>query len=337
MGSARTRLRDIAEKTGFSANTVSLALRDSPRIPEATRALIRKTADDLNYLPNRIAQSLVSQRSMMVGLLLTDIMNPILTRVAQEVAGTLADEGYATIFAASSQLLQREKDVIATLRERQVDGILVYPTEHRQTAHLRKLRDFGLPIVSLSPDPHRGLDTVSSDDQQGALKGTQHLIERGRRKIALIDSGAPLGNTEKQSGYEMALQQAGVDLPAIYRVAAPGHGLKQGYEAMAGLWASGVRPDAILACNDSLALGVQLWCQENGVAIPGDLALVGFDNIEYARLSAVPITTIAYPVAEIARTAVARLLELIRVPGPLPPPRETAFDPALIVGASTGG
>lgn len=337
MGGSRTRLRDIAEKTGFSANTVSLALRDSPRIPEATRTLIRKAADDLNYLPNRIAQSLVSQRTMTVGLVLTDILNPILTRVAQEVAGTLADEGYATMLAASSQLLEREKDVLATLRERQVDGILVYPTQHRQTAHLHKLREIGLPIVSLSPDPHRGLDTVSSDDQQGALKGTQHLIARGRRKIALIDSGTHLGNTEKQAGYELALNEAGIDLPPVYRLTAQGHGLKQGYEAMAGLWADGLRPDAILACNDSLALGVQLWCQENGVSIPGDLALVGFDNIEYARLSAVPITTIAYPVAEIARTAVARLLDLIRDPGPMPPPRETAFDPALIVRASTGG
>jgi LacI family transcriptional regulator len=106
---------------------------------------------------------------------------------------------------------------------------------------------------------------------------------------------------------------------------------------MARLWAAGLRPDAILACNDSLALGVQLWCQENGVSIPSDLALVGFDNIEYARLSPVPITTIAYPVAQIARTAAARLLDLMRLPGPLPPARVTNFDPALIVRASTGG
>jgi LacI family transcriptional regulator len=337
VGEGRARLRDIAEKTGFSANTVSLALRDSPRIPEATRVLIRQAADDMNYLPNRIARSLVSQRSMTVGLVLTDIMNPILTQVAQEVAGTLADSGYATMLAASSQLIAREKAVLNALRERQADGVLVYPTEHRHTEHLHKLRASGLPIVSLSPDPHRGLDTVSSNDMQGALKGTLHLLERGRRRVALVDSGAPLGNTEKLTGYERALAESGLSLPPQYRVTAQGHGVRPGYEAMARAWAEGLRPDGVIACNDSVALGVELWLHEHGVSIPGDVALVGFDDIEYARVCAVPITTIAYPVAEIARTAVAKLLALIDLNGPLPPPEETAFEPALIVRASTGG
>lgn len=337
MAGARTRLRDIAEKTGFSANTVSLALRDSPRIPEATRTLIRKAADELNYLPNRIARSLVSQRSMTVGLVLTDILNPILTLVAQEVANRLADEGYATLLAASAQMLERELDVLAMLRERQADGVLVYPAEHRRTEHLHALRKMGLPVVSLSPDPQGGIDTVWSDDQKGAMAGTRHLIALGRRRIALVDSGAALGNTEKQSGYELALREAGLNLPAAFRVEAPGHGVEAGHAAMGRAWAGGLRPDAVLACNDSMALGVQLWCQENGVSIPGDVALVGFDDIEFARVSRVPITTLAYPASEIARSAVERLLVLMREPGPLPPPCEIAFEPALIVRASTGG
>jgi LacI family transcriptional regulator len=337
VGAGKPRLRDIAEKTGFSANTVSLALRGSPRIPEATRTVIRQAADELNYLPNRIAQSLVSQRSMTVGLVLTDIMNPILTQVAQEVAGALADRGYATMLAASSQLLSREKSLLSALRERQVDGVLVYPTEHRHTEHLHRLRDGGLPIVSLSPDPHRRLDTVSSNDRLGALKGTRHLLGRGRRRVALVDSGALRGNTAKLSGYEAALREAGLSLPAGYRVDAQGPGVQPGYDAMARAWGAGLRPDAVIASNDSLALGVELWLRENGVTIPDDVALVGFDDIEYARVCAVPITTLAYPAAQIARTVVAKLLSLIEVRAPLPAPEEIAFEPDLIVRASTGG
>ena len=337
MGHKRTRLRDIAEKTGFSANTVSLALRDSPRIPEATRLLIRKVADDLNYTPNRIAQSLVSQRTMMVGLVLTDTRNPILTQVAQEVSGILAEHGYATLFATSANDPMRERDVIATLRERQVDGMLVYPTEHDAVDHLYRLRDNGFPLVSLAPDGERRLDTVSSDDELGGLKATRHLLSLGRRKIALLDAATPLGNTEKLDGYLRGLAEAGIDLPKDWQVGVSDHGVKHGIDAMDELARRGVKPDAVLATNDSLALGVEIWCQKHGLRLPDDLALVGFDNIEFARLTAVPVTTVAYPVEQIVRAAVTRLEALMASDTPLPAPVQTAFEPELIVRASSGG
>jgi LacI family transcriptional regulator len=337
MGHKRTRLRDIAEKTGFSANTVSLALRDSPRIPEATRILIRKVADDLNYTPNRIAQSLVSQRTMMVGLVLTDTRNPILTQVAQEVSGSLAEHGYATLFATSANDPARERDVIATLRERQVDGMLVYPTEHDAVDHLYRLRENGFPLVSLAPDRQKRLDTVSSDDETGALKAVRHLVAKGRRNIALLDAATPLGNREKRDGYLKGLSEAGIALPDAWQIGVSHHGVKHGIDAMDELARRGVKPDAVLATNDSLALGVEIWCQKHGLRLPDDLALVGFDNIEFARLTAVPVTTVAYPVEQIVRAAVTRLEALMAGESPLPEPVQTAFEPELIVRASSGG
>ncbi|MCP4381095.1 MAG: LacI family transcriptional regulator [Hyphomicrobiales bacterium] len=337
MRKARVRLRDVADKTGFSTNTVSLALRDSPRIPPATRELIRKVAADLDYFPNRIAQSLVSRQSMTIGLVLTDIRNPILTQVAQEIARALSESGYATLFATSDNTTDREIDAIRAFRGRQVDGILIYPTEHRDIEHVRSLRDQGYPVVSLVSDREKALDTVSVDEHLGARKISEHLVAIGRRRIALLDSAAPLGNTEKQEGYVEALTEAGLPPDPALCVAVPGHGIEDGYRATAALWARGGRPDAIFATTDSVALGVQRWCEDNDLAIPGDIAIAGFDDIEYARLSSVPISTVVYPVEQIARTAVERLIELIGVNGPLPPPAERLLDPKLIVRQSTAG
>ena len=335
MGRPRTRLRDIAEKTGYSANTVSLALRESPRIPEKTRELIRKVADELNYLPNRIAQSLVSQRSMTIGLILPDLTNPILMQVASEVSRVLAGQGYATMFATSHRSLADEKEVIAALRERQCDGILIFPVVHSQTDHLARLRANLYPIVSFAPFTMGELDSVASDDEAGADAATTHLVGQGRTRIALIDAAAPHGNLGKRAGYLAALQRAGIspDPALIHEV--PGAGVNRGLEAMEAFAARGVRPDAVLATNDSLALGAELWCQQNGLTVPGDVALAGFDNIEFARLSPVPVTSVAYPVEVIVAAAVEKLRELIDAADKFPPATHQLIRPELLIRASS--
>src|SRR5690606_13503456 len=149
MGRPLVRLKDIADETGFSVNTVSLALRDSPRIPEETRATIRRTAEALNYLPNHIAKSLVNRETRTIGLVLTSITNPILTLVAQAIELRLAGRGYSTLFATSNGDHHEEKRVIEMLRSRQVDGMLIYPSSHRALDHIRRVRQAGQPVVLL--------------------------------------------------------------------------------------------------------------------------------------------------------------------------------------------
>jgi LacI family transcriptional regulator, galactose operon repressor len=335
MGKARVTLKDIARETGFSTNTVSLALRDSTRIPEATRDRIKLAAEALNYLPNQIAQSLVSQQTMTIGLILTDIRNPVLTQVAQEIGNLLSDRGYSTLFATSNNTVPKELDVVDTFRRRQVDGMLVYPTDHFHVEHLSRLRRMDYPIVSLVADPSRSLDTVSVNEVSGGYKATKHLISVGCRRIANLDAAAALGNTEKQEGYLKALKEAGIKSDKNLMVEVSGHGIGFGYSAIEKLWASGARPDAVVASNDSLALGVQRWCDDNGLKVPDDIAIVGFDNIEFGRFAAVPLTTVAYPVEQISRTAVDNLLSLVSAKGDLPSPVETLHDPELLVRKSS--
>jgi len=333
MGRPIVRLKDIADKTGFSVNTVSLALRDSPRIPEETRATIRRTAEALNYLPNHIAKSLVNRETRTIGLVLTSITNPILTLVAQAIELRLAGRGYSTLFATSNGDHHEEKRVIEMLRSRQVDGMLIYPSSHRALDHIRRARQAGQPVVLLVGDADAGVDVVGMDTRRGSRKAMRHLLESGHRRIGLIDGG---GNPDKRDGYREALAEAGIAPDDGLVAPPPTHSVAGGYAAMAELMARGGGMTAVLAATDSLALGALRWTQENGRRVPGDMAIVGFDNIEFAEYAATPISSVDYAVEQVTELAVERLIGLIGAEEDLPAPEVTLIEPELVVRASSG-
>ncbi len=335
MGKGTVRLKDIADRTGFSTNTVSLALRDSPRIPAETRELIRQAAASLNYLPNFIAKSLVSRETKTIGLVLTDITNPTLTHTAQAIELALAERGYATLFATSNNKLSEEKKVLELVRSRQVDGILIYPTSHRQIDHIRALRLANYPVVMLVGDPDSGLDAVCVDESRGAYKTTKHLIDIGHKRIGLIDGANPLGNREKRQGYVEALNEAGLEFDPALAVDPRGHSVIRGYLAMEALMATPAQPTAVFSANDSLALGALRWCIKHKLTVPDDMAIIGFDNIEFAEHAVVPLSSVNYPVDIVTELAVERLMSLITAGDELPTPRVTQIDPEVIVRDST--
>jgi LacI family transcriptional regulator len=336
MGKAIVRLKDIAEKTGFSTNTVSLALRGSPRIPEVTRQRISETAAALNYLPNQIAKSLVSRETQTIGLVLTDLTNPVLTRAAQAVEVQLAARGYGTLFASSNNNLEEEKRVIAMFRSRQVDGMLIYPTRHHQLDHILPLRRANYPIVLLAGDGETGIDTVGIDDTLGARKAVRHLLDRGHRRIGVLDHGPALGNLEKQAGYLAALAEAGLPVDPALIIDPEGLNAPAGLAGMQRLMSIDPRPTAVFAANDSLAIGALRWCQINHLRVPQDVAIIGFDNIDFTSFAGTPLSTVNYAIDSLSDLAVDRLMRLIAAGSILPPAIDTRIEPELIVRESTG-
>ncbi len=328
------RLRDIADKTGFSTNTVSLALRESPRIPLETRSIIQSAALELGYLPNQIAKSLVSRETRTIGLVLTDILNPTLTHTAQAVEMALAERGYGTLFATSNNTLSEEIKVVEIFRSRQVDGILIYPVKHRELDHLRSLRRFGLPIVLLIADRDAGIDGVSINDRIGVFQATRYLIGLGHRRIGFLDATRAAGNTEKFDGYRQALESGGIALDEDLVVPTNGHYGRQGFFALDTLMSGTKKPTAVVCDNDTLALGALHWCHKHKVCVPQDLAVMGYDNIAVSEFGTPPLSTVNYDVEAVSRLAVDRLMRLIGA-GELPEPRITQIDPELIIREST--
>lgn len=329
------RLRDIADKTGFSTNTVSLALRESTRIPLETRSIIQSAALELGYLPNQIAKSLVSRETRTIGLVLTDILNPTLTHTAQAVEMALAERGYGTLFATSNNTLAEEMKVVEMFRSRQVDGILIYPVRHRQLEHLRSLRRAGLPVVLLIADPDAGIDGVSVNDRSGIMQATRYLIGLGHRRIGFLDATRAAGNTEKFEGYQQALSASDIPFDPELVVPTNGHYARHGFFALETLMSGATKPTAVVADNDSLALGALRWCHKHKVRVPQDLAIMGYDNISFAEFGSPPLSTVNYDVETVSGMAVDRLMRLINAGDVLPEPRITLIDPELIVREST--
>jgi LacI family transcriptional regulator len=328
------RLKDIAEKTGFSANTVSLALRDSPRIPSETRDAIRRVAQELNYQPNHVARSLVSRETKTVGLILTDIMNPTLTRTAQQVELALAERGYATLLATSNHKISEEKRLTELFRSRRVDGLLVYPAVHNDLDHLKALRPH-FPVVALIAGPDTGLDAVSVDDRSGTRRAIRHLISLGHRRIGFLDPMTASGNDEKFEGYRQALSDAELPFDPALVVSTSGHYATSGYYALDNLMSVAHPPTAVFTHNDLLAFGALRWCHRNGRRVPQDIAIMGFDNIELTEFAEPPLTTMNYAVDVVSRMAVDRLLRLIAAGDQAPQPRVTLIDPELVVRETT--
>lgn len=335
MGRSAVRLKDIADKTGFSTNTVSLALRGSPRIPEHTREIIRAAASELNYLPNHIAKSLVSRETRTIGLVLTQVTNPALTETAQALELDLAGRGYGTLFATSNNETGDEIKVVEMFRSRQVDGMLVYPASLDRLDHIRRLRRANFPVVLLTHDPLGEIDSVSIDDRLGARRATEHLIGLGHRRIALLGGTDPGRKRHKFDGFVDALGAHGIALDETLFGRPAGPASADGYRAMDRLMQAAPPPTAIFAVTDTLAIGAMKWARDRNLHVPDDLAIIGFDNIEFADFAAVPLSSIEYAANVVARRAVRRLMTLIGAGDELPAPETALIDPALVVRQST--
>ncbi|MBL1420383.1 MAG: LacI family DNA-binding transcriptional regulator [Alphaproteobacteria bacterium] len=335
MGRIRVRLKDVAEATGYSVNTVSLVLRGSSRLPLKTRDLILKEAERQNYVPNQLARSLILQSTKMVGLVLTDIMNPTITKTARSIELDLAKAGYGVMFASSDNELANEKRALNHLQSSQVDGILIYPTNRNEISHIQNIAKSGYPILMLSDIPDAGLDVVAIDDIKGAHIAVSHLIEQGHKQIAILDGAKNLGNSDKYDGSFAAAEDAGLPSSALQIVDPEGHGAINGFAAMQKAWALTPRPTAIFASTDSLAIGAARWCREHDLRIPQDVAIVGFDNTEAAEFCSTPLTTINYDSEDVSKHAVERIISRIESDNMSDDTTITLIEPNLVIRESS--
>ena len=326
----RTRLKDIAEKTGYSINTVSVALRGGKRVPPETREIIVAAARELNYLPNALARSLANKSSRMVGIVLNNLMNPILTVSAELITAQLEDRGYQAVIVASHGDLEREKRALISLREHQVAGAMIYPTRQLSVDHIVAMRRSNFPVVLLAGIPRSDVDMICVNDHVGAHKLTKHLLALGHRRIAFVDIGPSQGNFRKFGGYAAAHEQMGleVDRRLVY-CPAGSNTVESGYRAAARVMVNEGPPTAVLASTDMAAIGVMSWCRDHGIRVPEDMSIAGFDDVEISAFLDVPLTTVCYSAQRLAQNAVARLTVLMEAGAELPPPKPRRSSPTL--------
>lgn len=335
----RVSIKDIAQAAGVSHSTVSRALSDSPLVNAITKARIQRLAQEMGYSPDAWARSLVMGRTQTIGLVVTTITDPFIAEIVQAIEQTACDYGYTVILATSNAEPEREIAAVEMLRSKRVDGVIV--TSSRVGAlyqeHLDRL---GVPVVLInSHREQRGPYTfsVNVDNQHGGCLATDHLIRLGHRRIAYVRG--PEGNSDdlaRQAGYRQALHRAGIAFdPALVL---PGTGrLGGGEEALPRLVRLAEPPTAVFCYNDMTAIGLLRAARRCNLSVPGDLAVVGFDDIPFASYVHPPLTTIAQPKFEMGRRAVEMALTLMGSRPQESPVSNVVVQGRLIVRASSGG
>lgn len=302
-------IADVAERAGVSKTTVSHALSGKRHVAPATRKRIEEVIEELGFRPNALARSLRIQRTQMVTLIIPDITNPYYPVLARGLQDALIKHGYHIFLCNTDGDKEQSIELIADAIHRQVDGIVV-SSLHPMAKEIEEFLTEDVPFISLGVSVnHPQIDQVATDDRQGALIATRYLLDQGHQRVGMISG--PFDMTpgkERHEGYQEALAEAQLRYDSLLVV--EGDFMRQsGKTAMHALMKLTERPTAIFCANDLMAIGAMDTARELGIAIPHDIAIVGYDDIEAASLVTPALTTIFNPAYEMGQTAGQMLLE----------------------------
>jgi LacI family transcriptional regulator len=329
-------LRDVAERAGVATGTVSNVLHSPDKVAPATLARVQQAIADLGYVPNAAARQLSRGKSGSIGLLVLDARNPFFNELAAGVDEAADLMGLAVLLATSSERTDRERLYLDRFEQSRVDGILVTPVGS-SIKQLRSIRDRGTPVVlldRLATTP--GFTSVAVDDIEGGGLAGQHLVDVGCRRIAFVGGPTSLEQVRNRlAGADRAVSAVGValtHLPTTRMSADEGQRIGQQIAAMS----PGERPDGVFAANDLLALAILQTLLLAGIRVPDEVAVIGYDDISFAALAAVPLSSVRQPSYQMGRRAMELLAGVMQdgaaAQGPL---RQVVFMPELVARAST--
>lgn len=329
------RMKDIARDLNVSVVTVSKVLRNHSDIGPATRERVLQRVKELGYQPNWVARSLVTRRTYIIGLVVPDLMHSFFAEVAKGVGRKIRPRGYNVVISNSEEDAQLEAQEVNLLLARQVDGLILASAQKPGQSDLfQRIEEHKVPVV-LIDRCISGLDLsyVGVDDEQVGLLATEHLIERGCRRIAHIRGPQISTGLGRLAGYRQALSRHGLRVASRY-VLAGDSGDSTGYEAMRRLLALDPPPDGVFCYNDPVAAGAMKAALEAGLRVPEDLAVVGAGNVHYSDLLRVPLSTVDQSSSQIGEHAADLLLDLVESKRPRRP-RTILLAPKLVVRDST--
>jgi DNA-binding LacI/PurR family transcriptional regulator len=331
----RATIYEVARAAGVSTATVSRALNGSAQVAERTRHRITEAIAALGYQPNHVARSLVLKATHTIAVLLPDITNPFFPALVKGVQLAADEEGYAVLLAHTGGDPAKEESYFQVLRGQQVDGVLLVGLVSAPES-LKGLVGRGLPVVTLDrPVDLPGSATVRVDHKAGGQLATEYLLELGHRRIAHISGPKGLGVTqERLDGYGRALSDHGVSFDEGL-IAEGDFSEDGGYRGIQELLRVRVRFTALFAANDLSAIGAMTALREYGLNVPGDVSVVGFDDIHVASYTSPKLTTIRQPIYDMGRAA-AKLLIDAREKKVSLKDKTMIFTGELVVRESTG-
>jgi LacI family transcriptional regulator len=334
---APVSIREVAAHAGVSVGTVSNVLNRPDIVSRPTRDRVQEAIKALGFVRNESARQLRAGRSRIIGLVVLDVANPFFTDVARGVEDEASLSGLAVILCNSDDQLPKETRYLELLEEHRVQGILITPVAGADE-RLSRLQRRGTPVVLVDTrSPSGGQCSVAVDDVLGGDVAMAHLIDEGHHRVAFI--GGPLSFrqvTDRRDGALRALARAGRDAGTLAVIETPALNVSAGQQAGAAIAAmpAAARPTGVFCANDLIALGLLQEMTLHGIAVPEEMAIVGYDDIEFAAAAAVPLSSVRQPRHQLGRTAAQLLLEETLAPDGHTH-RQVMFEPELEVRRSS--
>src|SRR5262245_50548590 len=305
-------------------------MRGSGRVSAERREAVLRAADELNYRPNAVAQSLVQKRSFTIGVVLSDLHNPYFVEIVDGIEEAAIGARYRALFNTGSRSAGRESVAVETLLQLRTDGLILAGTVLR-TREILATAEIAPVVLVARPSRWSTVDSVTNDDRAGARLAVEHLISLGHRDIAHIDGGQGAGSATRRNGYADAMRAGG--RRSRERVVPGAFTEEGGAEGVEQLFTSGSPPTAIFASNDLAAVGALAALERRGLRVPDDVSVVGYDNTSLAAMGHIELTTIDQPRRQMGASPVRLLLE--RLDDRRPTARHIVIQPHLVVRRTT--
>ncbi len=332
-------VKDVARQAGVSLGTVSNVLNRPEMVNPATRSKVLAAIEELGFVRNEAARQLRAGRSRVIGVIVLDVANPFFTDLAAGVEEAAADVGLQVVLCNSAADAEREARYLSMLEEQRAFGILITPVDN-QSAQVDSIRKRGTSVVLADRAAKRALCSVSVDDEAGGEMAAAHLLDRGHRRLAFV--GGPLSTpqvADRLTGARRAVSavKGGGKAATVTVLETSGLTIGAGRQAGARLadLPLGKRPTAVFCANDLLALGFLQELTRRDLRVPEDIALVGYDDIDFAAASTVPLTSVRQPRAELGRAAAELLIDEVHQRDQHRH-RQVVFSPELVIRESTG-
>lgn len=323
----------VARLAKVSIATVSRTINQVPSVNPKMAKRVRDAIRELNYFPNTQARALVSGRSRLLGLIVSEITNPFFPELIQGFEDVAVEHGYEILIGSTNYEPERMQRCIRRMMERNAEGVAVMTFGIEQPL-LNQLADRHIPLVFVDVAPEKpGISLLRVDYHHGIRQGVQHLAALGHRSIGFVTGPLRLHSARSRlSAFEQSLEECG--LPIEKRLIVEGdHTMEGGIAAAERLLAEKRRPTAVLCSNDMLAIGVLHRVTRAGLRVPDDMSIIGFDDIRMAEMMMPPLTSIQMSRAELARAAVTALRAHVEKTSPQ---REYPIETRLVVRQSTG-
>jgi LacI family transcriptional regulator len=306
-------IKDVAELADVSITTVSHVINQTRYVSDELTERVKKAMEELDYHPNSLARGLRSGKTKTIGLVIPDISNQFFAEISRKIEDKGFEHGYSVILCNTDDDPQKEKSYIDVLIDKKVEGI-IFISAGAESNNLEKTIEFNIPIVVVDRDIKEiNSDIVLVDNSIGGFEATRYLIGLGHRRIACIAGPSPITpSAQRIAGYKRALQEAGI--PVDTSLIIPGDfRYESGDKAMRELLSLPQPPTAVFACNDMMALGAIQAVNNQGMKIPDDISVIGFDNIPFSQTVYPTLTTIAQPLLEMADLAIDLLIDKIKI------------------------